>query len=82
LKIFSVVSIPGCIWCDRVKEFLKMHGVSFKEVTLTSKDEQKDFCMLWGVKTFPQVFILDEDTNHHIGGHDDTMDFISAGNYL
>jgi glutaredoxin len=73
--MYAVISRNNCVWCDRVREYLKEH--TGKEVFQYKIDEHPillDFVKAAGFKTVPVVF----HNGVLIGGMEDTRDYIGV----
>ena len=73
-----VMSKPGCIWCDRVKELFDMHDLSYDEQCINDPSAQAAFARKHNTFTFPQVFVNDQV----IGGYTDVTDWIASGKHI
>lgn len=60
----TVYSREDCPFCDRLKGFLKVKEVPFKEVDVTQNVDSKEFLLGLGLKTVPQVFDV---SNNYLG---------------
>lgn len=76
---FAVYSKPGCPYCNKVKQVLKLTNQSFVEYTLGVNFTKEDFNSKFGKgSTFPQV-MCDEQK---IGGCVNTVKFLKEQNIL
>lgn len=70
LNFVTVYSKPGCIYCDKTKQFLDENNVKYKMISLQPGTTEYDN-VVWrlkndtGHKTFPFIFINDK----FIGGY-------------
>jgi glutaredoxin len=71
----TVITKPGCIWCERVEDFLTEQGMQFEVRVIEDQDARKEFAEKHNIKTFPQVFVTDTNGKgeHRIGGYTETV---------
>lgn len=62
--MYIIHSKPGCPWCVKAKELMKLHNINFEEHMYTTPEEIASF-KAKGFKTFPQIY---NDKAQHIGG--------------
>ena len=56
-----VYSSENCPYCVSAKELLTKKGISFEEIDLTGKDEERiALVKKTGMRTVPQIFIHDK----------------------
>jgi glutaredoxin len=74
----TVITKPGCVWCERVEDFLTKQGLAFHIREIEHEDARKQFAEKHAVKTFPQVFVTREDGKgeQRIGGYTETVDWV------
>lgn len=76
---FSVYSKPGCPYCSKVKQVLKLTNQSFVEYTLDVNFTKEQFYAEFGDNsTFPQVVCDDKK----LGGCTDTIKFLKEQSIL
>jgi len=73
---FKLYTKPGCIFCNRAKDLLESTGHTYEEIDLSKDLEARKQLMdkYPFVKTVPQIFLLAEDGEKHIGGYIDLVD--------
>ena len=69
-----------CPYCDRAKQLLRKHNLSFEEINVSSNILKREEMLKRsnGRQTVPQIFI----NNQHIGGSDDLYALDKAGRLL
>lgn len=69
-----------CPYCDRAKQLLRRHNLSFEEINVSTNLAKRDEMLKRsnGRQTVPQIFI----NNQHIGGSDDLYALDRAGKLL
>ena len=78
-KKFYVYSKNGCVFCDRLTQFMDKKGVSYEKFTLGEDFSTEDFVEKFGTgSTFPQVNMA--YTN--IGGMKDTVKYLVENRYV
>ena len=78
-KKFYVYSKNGCVFCDRLTQFMDKKGVSYEKFTLGEDFSTEDFIEKFGTgSTFPQVNMA--YTN--IGGMKDTVKYLVENRYV
>ena len=76
---FYVYSKNGCVFCDRLTQFMDKKGVSYEKFTLGEDFSTEDFIEKFGTgSTFPQVNMA--YTN--IGGMKDTVKYLVENRYV
>jgi glutaredoxin len=76
---FIVYSKPGCPYCTKIKEVLKLKNFSYQEKILDEDFNRNDFYAQFGVgSTFPQVIMNDEK----LGGCTDTVRYLRESNLI
>lgn len=74
---FIVWTKPGCTFCVRAKELLKIKGARFQERDFSSDDEIAAF-KAQGYRSFPQVFhYTGHDKSTLVGGYDELVKYLS-----
>jgi glutaredoxin 3 len=75
-KKITVYTTEPCSFCNRVKDVLAQHGVSFHEINL-SKDAagRIELVRRTGMMSFPQVLVDD----HLLGGFKETLEAAQNG---
>ena len=76
----EIYTTPICTYCDRAKQLLRKHNLSFEEINVASNLEKREEMLKRsnGRQTVPQIFI----NNQHIGGSDDLYALDRAGKFL
>jgi len=70
---FYVYSKNGCLFCERLVEFMDSHGISYEKFTLGTDFDSSQFIERFGTgKTFPQV----SHNYSQIGGMRDTVKYL------
>lgn len=69
----SVITKPGCPYCQKAKALLKEKGMQFEEISLGTDVSISSLRAISGRDTVPQVFI----DGQHIGGSDDLEQYFS-----
>ena len=78
-KKFYVYSKNGCVFCDRLTQFMDKKGISYEKFTLGEDFSTEDFVERFGTgSTFPQVNMA--YTN--IGGMKDTVKYLVDNRYV
>lgn len=72
----TIYSTSWCRWCDRAKELLESHGVTYRDVDIETWPEPRETLeSLTGRRSVPQVFIGET----HVGGFDDLATLEAQG---
>lgn len=76
----EVYTTNVCPYCDRAKQLLRKHNLSFEEINVSSNILKREEMLKRsnGRQTVPQIFI----NNQHIGGSDDLYALDKAGRLL
>ena len=66
-----------CAYCDRAKQLLRKHNLSFEEINVSSNILKREEMLKRsnGRQTVPQIFI----NGNHVGGCDDLYALDKAG---
>ena len=64
-----IITKDGCPYCDKAKELLKEHGISYTEY-------KREDIKIFDWKTVPRIWYQ----NHHIGGFNDLVKYVSSLN--
>ena len=69
-----------CPYCDRAKQLLRKHNLSFEEINVSSNILKREEMLKRsnGRQTVPQIFI----NGNHVGGCDDLYALDKAGRLL
>ncbi len=69
-----------CPYCDRAKQLLRKHNLSFEEINVSSNILKREEMLKRsnGRQTVPQIFI----NGNHVGGCDDLYALDRAGKLL
>ena len=70
MTTFTIVTRPGCIWCDRAKALLEEHEVTF--TTVEFNEGMGPLFLTLGMTTVPQVW----RNKQHIGGYEALKEFL------
>jgi glutaredoxin len=68
-----VLSSHGCIWCERLKEFLTQHGVGYLELNIDDNETAAEIAASQQFMKMPQVLA----DGRFIGGHDATISYFN-----
>ena len=80
---FVIYGKPNCQYCTMAKQLLEMRGQPFAYLTL---DEDYSLESLTtavtektGVapRTFPQIFMMEDDNSKHVGGFTELREFMA-----
>ena len=76
----EVYTTNVCPYCDRAKQLLRKHNLSFEEINVSSNILKREEMLKRsnGRQTVPQIFI----NNQHVGGCDDLYALDKAGRLL
>lgn len=78
-KKFYVYSKNGCVFCDRLTQFMDKKGISYEKFTLGEDFSTEDFVERFGTgSTFPQVNM----SYTNIGGMKDTVKYLVENRYV
>lgn len=72
MKIIRMYTKGYCPYCDRAKALLKSRGLSYEEVSVEAMGdaERAELMNRSGMRTVPQIFIIEEGKNERlIGGY-------------
>ena len=73
---FYVYSKDGCVFCDRLTQFMDKKGISYEKFTLGEDFSTEEFVEKFGTGSiFPQV-------NTKIGGMKDTVKYLVENKYV
>lgn len=72
MRIFTVYTKDGCVWCTRVKNLLTSLGHTYVERNVDKDEDALDTAITLQFKTMPQVFENLHDELQHIGGFEAT----------
>lgn len=69
-------STTSCPFCTRAEQLLRQHGIVVEKIHVDNDPEQlRNMVSRTGRRSVPQIYIND----HHVGGYDDLVAWISAG---
>jgi len=71
LEIYSLI---GCPYSMKSESLLRLYKPNIHKVSYEEKDKYKQQNSM---KTFPQIFLLDENGKTKIGGYSDVKDLLS-----
>jgi glutaredoxin 3 len=73
----TIYTTSSCPYCHAAKDLLKKKGVTFTEIDVTGKPDQRRAmsARAQGRTSVPQIFIRER----HVGGCDDLYDLDRAG---
>ena len=54
--MLTVYTKNFCPYCDRAKAYLKRHDIPFQELNIEEDSEAREFLVLRGHKTVPQIY--------------------------
>ncbi|MBL0339238.1 MAG: glutaredoxin 3 [Rhodospirillaceae bacterium] len=76
----EVYTTNVCPYCDRAKQLLRKHNLSFEEINVSSNILKREEMLKRsnGRQTVPQIFI----NGKHVGGCDDLYALDKAGRLL
>ena len=76
----EVYTTNVCPYCDRAKQLLRKHNLSFEEINVSSNILKREEMLKRsnGRQTVPQIFI----NGNHVGGCDDLYALDKAGRLL
>jgi glutaredoxin len=66
-----LVTRADCPWCDKLKEALKLEGITYEEISKKEAEDKGYWNPDW--KTVPQVWLYKK----HIGGYNDYINLKS-----
>ena len=71
----EIYSKNGCPYCEMAKNWLKIQKLEFNEIKLDDNQERQKFyeSVGEGVKSVPQIFLVDNEKRERIGGYQDLM---------
>ena len=72
----SIMTKPGCAFCSKAKEMLKVQGMDFEEINVGHEASLRSVRAITGEETVPQVFI----NGIHIGGSEALERYLSDVN--
>lgn len=70
----SIISKPGCPYCNHAKEILKTNGLRYEEIVLGHDATLQTVRAITGMETVPQIFI----NGDHIGGLEDLQQYLTT----
>ena len=70
----SIMTRPGCPYCDKAKKMLKEAGYDYEELTLNKDYSNRSLRAIAGVDSVPQIFI----NSDAIGGSSDLEEWLSS----
>lgn len=66
-------STPGCFYCGQAKQYMKRHGISYREIDISvSRSAQREFFSRGG-KGVPLIFVGTENGTHRIHGFNESQ---------
>ena len=74
--MYTIYSKPNCSYCLQAKQLLEMEQLPFDYLTLGTHYSLDELMTLApNAKSFPQIFIVDENGNKElIGGYNDLVE--------
>jgi glutaredoxin len=76
---FRIYTISKCPYCTLVKHAFRSRGIQFDEVLLETGEMREEIKARYGVRTFPQVFVVDLGGGwKRIGGYEETKAYLEA----
>ena len=77
--MFEIYSKAGCSFCDKLKQFMRLQGIEFKEYKLDEDYKVETFVNKFGPEaTFPRVILEGEV----IGGMKETLIYLKTNDYV
>lgn len=78
--MFEIYGRTNCVWCDRAKELLLNHGLSYSFRNIeTNPSYLEDFLEDFkGKKTVPQIRIFIGNEYSYIGGYEELRKWLST----
>ncbi len=70
----SIMTKPGCPYCDKAKTSLKSNGIAYDEISVGQDANLRSVRAITGRDTVPQVFI----NGQHIGGSEELEDYLNG----
>lgn len=70
----SIMTRPGCPYCDKAKKMLKAAGYEYEELTLNKDYTDRSLRAIAGVDSVPQIFI----NGDAIGGSSDLEEWLKS----
>ena len=69
----TILTRPGCSYCESAKQLLRQHRIAYREVDLVNGGEEATRLLTQsGRRTVPQIFIQ----QHPIGGYTELTEMI------
>lgn len=72
--LLYIYSLMGCPYSLKSEETLKLYKPKIMKVSKNEKDKYKK---MNNMSTFPQIFLVDNDSNIKIGGYNDMIELLA-----
>ena len=75
---YTIYSKPSCGYCSQAKDLLTMEQLPFDYLTLGTHYSLQEFMELFpNARSFPQIFVVDENGNKElVGGYAELCEYL------
>jgi glutaredoxin len=81
MSFIEIYSLNGCIFSIKAENLLKEHGLKYKVIKVSQSEKEK-YKLKNKMKTFPQIFIIENTSKINVGGSDILLDLINISHIL
>ena len=76
--MYTIYSKPNCSFCMQAKQLLEMEKLEFEYKNLGTHYSLQEFMELFpNAKSFPQIFVVDENGNKElVGGYSELVEHL------